>query len=890
MAQRATVLVPKTAPVPKRAGRASARAPADTISEVRPIAVDFKKLLAPYKKRGRLMVRVESMPPQTRFSAGRNNGDNSWSLALDELDDLEFLPAPVFDTPAMLAIRIVAHDSTDAETLAVIDFEISPEGTISTPQPVEAPSNVTAMEQLRRLRDEMAELARQLAEREADLEHANSKAESAHAELTHAREAWQKDLDTRLSAAAAQMQDARTQSARHTEDAHAKAEHFGQELSDARKALAMREAELAQLRGHIEGMEAATATAVRKAIATAENLWKAGEAARLAAAEAQWREQSEQTLAKLRAAARTNSKSERGESVRLHGELAVLRAQLSERDTELARSRAAIAEANGKAEMALTSTLNRAKELWKAEEAARLAAAHAQWREQSERALAEARAAASKSGAEQNDIGREIAELRKERAERQSELDRQRKEAEELRQYLAKRDDEIEQLRATLATSEPKAEQAVRHALLKAEETWKAGEAQGELGRLNGEIASLRSAIAERDERAAALRAALTQSEHALAEARATAEKIADDECGQRERQNNALADLRNQLGERDGQIAQLQSALTQAGVQRERDLIDAREASRASEGARFAAAEVQWREQLAALRGEHQAERERIRVDAATTSARQTAQHHVELQNLRGEVAKYREMLNAREADLDQARTALTETEKRAIHDIDTARADAERDARERFQARLAEAAARYEAAESALVEMRIRTGNHTNEDSARLLDEINALRSVVANRESELAQLRPMSTDDARDVEFSFVQNNRGVIFAALVAASMVMGGVLLFPQVVPLLPYDWQVKFYEMNGQVTKDNSPAPAKTADARAALPQAIVFRGVNLRADPSTKGNVISTLVPGTNVAELENRGSWTRVRVAGAKPHEGWVFNTFLKPKGSSK
>ena len=39
---------------------------------------------------GRLAVRIERMPQLARLSTGRNNGDNSWSLTLDQLEDLTY--------------------------------------------------------------------------------------------------------------------------------------------------------------------------------------------------------------------------------------------------------------------------------------------------------------------------------------------------------------------------------------------------------------------------------------------------------------------------------------------------------------------------------------------------------------------------------------------------------------------------------------------------------------------------------------------------------------------------------------------------------------------------------------------------------------------------------
>ncbi len=1048
MAQRATVLVGKAAPAPKRAGR-STRAPAEVSQAPQAIAVDLRKLLAPYKKRGRLTLRAERMPPLARFSAGRNNGDNTWSFTLDELEDLEFLPAPGFDEAVTLAIRIIAHDSVDASTVAVIDYEISPDGATAAAEPGDTASNVT-MEQLRRLRDEMAEMARRLAERDADLEDAAAETKDAEARLERARKLWQAETDAKLQAAqkdaaeelarrasewqrqsdarlasAEERANARSADAQAAEEARAATDKLGRDLETMRKALAAREAELAQLRENVAGADAATGNAVRKAIATAETLWKAGEAARLAAAQAQWREQTEQALAEARASAKKSSKTERGETVRLHGELAVLRTQLAEREGQVTQLRASVSAAKAESESATDSALARAKELWKAEEAARLAAAEERWREQSERALIQAQSAATsgdtvrmreelagvrrqldertaelqqmqsalvQSRAQQEDAlkaalaraaeswkaeeaarlvaaqaqwtersARAVADTQKSADELRSERDRERSEAETLRQYLAKRDAEIEQLRATLASAEPKAEQAVRAALLKAEDVWKAGEAlrmataearwreqadraiaealssakktdsqtRGELDRLNGELASLRHTLGERDAEVAQLRASLAeagpkaeeaaraalakaeegwkaaeavrlaeaqaawraQSEQALGEAHAAAQQSLGEERGERARLDAALSDLRKQLGERDGEIAQLKTAFTQARAEHERGLADAEQAWKAGEAVRLAAAETQWQDKAAALKAELEAERERIKADAAANSANLSAQHAGALQGLRGEIADLREMLNARERELAEARKAATAAEKRAAGDIDTARANAERETRERFQARLAEATARYEAAESALVEMRMRTGNHTTEDAARLLDEISTLRTVLANRETELAQFRHREEHEPPEPEqISLVHEYRGLIMSALVAASVAMGAVLLFPQLVPLLPYGWQVKYYEMNGQIQNEDTPAPAVTpkAAAPAPLPKAVVARGVNLRAEASTRSNVISTLAAGTDVRILETQGGWTHVRVAdGAdKAHEGWVFSTFLKAK----
>ena len=59
----------------------------------RSIAVDFRTLLKAHKKAGRLLFCELSACPRGRqiFSGTRRGEDNSWVLASDELEDLEFL-------------------------------------------------------------------------------------------------------------------------------------------------------------------------------------------------------------------------------------------------------------------------------------------------------------------------------------------------------------------------------------------------------------------------------------------------------------------------------------------------------------------------------------------------------------------------------------------------------------------------------------------------------------------------------------------------------------------------------------------------------------------------------------------------------------------------------
>jgi hypothetical protein len=687
MAHRATVLMEKDAP--KRAGRGS------RASAPRAIPVDLRKVVAPYKHQGRLTVRAEQMPPLARFSAGRNNGDNSWSFAMDELEDLLYLPGTALDEPVTLTIRVIAQDST----VAVLDYDITPEISISVVEPG-APS-AAALEQLRNLREELADMALRLAAREADLDAARSETKIAQGEL-------------------------------------------------------------AQLRATANAAPAKTEREIREAIAKAEKIWQAGEAVRLAAAQARWREQSEQALAQLHGTAKKTDDEKRSELVRLTGELATLRKQFAERDSELVQSR------------------------------------------------------------------------------------------------------------ATVAGTPAEMERAIRDAISKAEESWNAGEAQ-------------RLAAAEERLR--------EQSDRALADARIAAQKALDDEKTEREKLNGELAALRARLAERETDVAKLQSAVLQAGARQERNLQDALETWKAGETVRIEAAHAHWKTQAAELRAEFEAQQARVQSEARAHAETQSAQHEAELRRLNNDLASFRQLLAARDGELAQSRAAAGQAQTRAEQEIDIARANAERDARERFTAKLAEAVARYETAEATLGEMRRRA--HVNDEAAVLRDEINTLRMVLANREAELAQARLANVRADGQGDDDERPDNSGFIFSALALACTVMAAILFYPQIVPMLPYDWQVELANFTGAIQYDTNAAPAaKTPQSPAAPVQqkATVAASVNLRAEASAKSDVKATLQPGAEVAEIRQSGNWTFVEArAGQKAQTGWVYNSFLRPEDSS-
>ena len=88
-------------------------------------SLTLRPLLAPFKGRGRLFLRIEKLPQRATLSAGKRNSDGSWSLASDELDDVTYQVPPQAAGDHVLTIRVTALDGGEATTLKVLDFPVS---------------------------------------------------------------------------------------------------------------------------------------------------------------------------------------------------------------------------------------------------------------------------------------------------------------------------------------------------------------------------------------------------------------------------------------------------------------------------------------------------------------------------------------------------------------------------------------------------------------------------------------------------------------------------------------------------------------------------------------------------------------------------------------------
>ncbi|MDE2134619.1 MAG: SH3 domain-containing protein [Alphaproteobacteria bacterium] len=301
----------------------------------RTIALALAPLLSPHKGRERLSLRIERLHHLARLSRGRNNGDGSWSLWPDEVDDLAYLLPESVDEAHTLAIRII---NRDGGTVAMLDYPIAPGDTLPVCAPVTPGSAANPVDdsEVRNLRDELAA----------------------------ARSAWDAELGERLAAAAAQAA-ANLESNRSAWQAE----------QDACSAALEKRAQERTVQARERWRQASEA-----ALSKAGNDWRAGEAARLAEAEARWREQfakvlaeatarserAETMLAEARAQAEADrDRSENGELRRLRAELERVKASLAIREIELARARPAAEQARDRWTAEPRVTLQKPERIWR---------------------------------------------------------------------------------------------------------------------------------------------------------------------------------------------------------------------------------------------------------------------------------------------------------------------------------------------------------------------------------------------------------------------------------------------------------------------------------------------------------------------------------------------
>ncbi|MFZ1005981.1 MAG: SH3 domain-containing protein, partial [Candidatus Sulfotelmatobacter sp.] len=296
------------------------------------------------------------------------------------------------------------------------------------------------------------------------------------------------------------------------------------------------------------------------------------------------------------------------------------------------------------------------------------------------------------------------------------------------------------------------------------------------------------------------------------------------------------------------------------------------------------------------------------------------------ELRQVRDAFAATQATLAEREQDLVKASTAIEAAHQRELERIEAARskaeatwraneaerlAAAERQWRGEHGKHLAEAKARYEAAELALADMRIKS-RQEGAATEKLSNELAVLQYILNSRDIELARMRTTFEPDHQDIsdlikgqpraaaelddEQQVIQSERSLVRDAVVVMGVVMTFFLIYFRVDAFLPEYLRIAqpTIATENSVPAVGSAAPQKPAPALASSMEhdtAIVTRGVNLRAGPSTAADVIAALPRGVAVEKIEQRGNWTRVQTRGkrdpSKPLQGWMYNSYISMTG---
>lgn len=440
-------------PVPERADHTPA---AEVPAVVRAIPLALGPLVSPYKKRGRLSFRIERLPPLARLSAGRNNGDRSWSLAYDELEDLRYLIPESMDEPHVLAVRVIARD--DGATLAVIEVPVLADAiAAATPPDADLTEKAAFKQKL-----DAALVARRAA-------HPNEPDDGrALVGDTHGFGENQEALPVIHPSDVS----SRTDIAATRGSADAEIRRLRDECAAVRAALADRDAEMKQMRLTADATHERLRQEADAALSEARTAWRSGEAARFAEAEARCRD----TAAKELSAATARGDHVAEELRRLRDEAAAARAALADREAELAQMRQTVDNARARVWQETDAAVSKARSVWKDAEAARLAEAEAQWRLQAAKDMAAMVARCEKAEAALNHI-RAGAAIPIACDEADREIQRLRDEHAAAQTALATREAELAQARLEAKQMRESWRQEANAVVSKAKSAWEAGEA-----------------------------------------------------------------------------------------------------------------------------------------------------------------------------------------------------------------------------------------------------------------------------------------------------------------------------------------------------------------------------------------------------------------------------
>ncbi len=851
----------------------------DLLQRLRVIPLHIAPLLKPYRKYGRLSIRVERLPNQARLSSGRNNGDNSWSLTYDELEDLNFLAPESADIYKPLAIRIISLDDGNASTLALLDYQIakreSPADSATGPfSTAPDPALSTEIKQLKR---ELDHLRQALSARESELLAAATAADENVVEqrvawdaerlrdidkmekrfeqrIKSERESWEEQADAILLNAEKAWKEAENARLHHAQQSETRraltaAQQTEREAQKNRDDLKASERKLAETQALLSSREAEFSRHLQEQIYQAKSLadaalkkaqqdWSEAENARLTNIESRWQ-------AKL-AAAQAKAQSQADS----HAKALTLAQNEARTQAEAAANSLALAQARNQSGDADTAELTRLQgELAQLKTALSqreqdMQTAQNQLRQAHEIALGQAKAEWAKS-AEEN--------------LRQAQL-----------QWQKQQDTATQDLSST---HQAKSQNAIDMALAKAETLWRVDEA--------ARIAAIEAQWRSRYD------VSLSEAQTEIRALRGQADLAQD-----RVRGEQGL--LQTKLTARENELQNLRQTLEEQRRSFEQSYED-----------RLASIEQQWQTKLD--QSQHSLRNQLETAQKALIDA--SGEGDNELRRVRGELITLRNSLAKRDGELQQAQSFAKEAQERWHRQTEQALQKAEQTWHREEIARLSAAKAEWqeearlkleEAIEKCELPETIRALIHAEksgvevEDSAKqnLHTSRSSSQESITRLQEELRQLavgslQGSSSDPLPEHDglyFKKPQPKRGrndLQTAALAAAGAAAIAVLFFvadalfnhPVPPPLVAV-------------------APVKLeTSAKPAAPQIVASQVANVRAGPSASTAIIGTLSLGVPVTKLAETGKWVQVTfISKAKggPVRGWVHHALLKETAS--
>jgi len=900
----------------------------------RSIPLDLLPLIKPFKRSGRLALRIERLPQRAKFSAGRRNSDGSWSLASDELEELYYLIPSNIQAAHELTIRVMKFDEGAASTLKVIQYPIP--ASDAEPEPSSDEEAICRSTEANDpiLRSQLGEMQSLFAVRESELAELRAaleriKEEKA-AELGKARAAWEQELKQRLAEVAVRAQEdkKRDRTAHHAErDSHV----IAQAEARAQERLASQLAQADRLVDRRVASERKAWEAEANARITAERQkWQTETDQRIAAEHAAWLAQADKRVAserdRLLAEAEQRIAAEREKwltqaNARSAAELENWKTQTEAR---FEAERKALREQVGQGAVAELERLKSdaqqhiadERRKWQAETDQRIAAERERWLAESEQRFAAERQtwqaeAGQRTGAEAERWQAEIQQrLAAERQKWQAEADQR------IATELARQQSESEQRLAAerqkwQAQADQRAAAELHHRQAETQQSIEAGRKawqaeteqrlEAERRRSEAEMLVALSKAEDRWKGDEAERSAAARNEWQLVSARLLAEEA--DKSNKLQSVLAAETDKSKKLEAALEALVQAKSVPLANGETPELDRLRA-------EQALMRAALAEREAELVRQQTEIQQERDHARQDKE--AALQAAAKDWQAQEAaRLETAATK--LRAQSQEALAAATLRYEAAERALADANAQSQDA-----------LTAATRRCETAERALADARNQAHASPQSDDGYvegLRAEVAELRKALANQEVELGWARaaldetrplhlrragenlPIGKFEGPAEEPEEAETNTGskktLVRDCLLVVGLVVPLILFYPWIAAYLPDNVRTSVASMTGGLLSAPS-APPAVAPAAATVPPPVqhptvtVAKSVNVRATPAVKGTVVVTLQKSASVVVLEEQGNWTRVEVpaktAAEKPAQGWVYSTYLDAKKTGK